>query len=101
MFSRMTTEIWMLNELELSIPFVPKSLSLDSREWFAGDPNCTGTLFGDGVAELVGTVPEAKPCGTVYMVLSGQQKLFGYIAVESVTHYLFSLSGGPFLLLIR
>lgn len=91
----------MFNALEASISWAPTLLKVDSREWFAGDPNCTGTSLGDIVAELAGPVPGARPCGTLYMILSGQQKLVGYADMEFLTNHLFSLSSGPFLLIVR
>lgn len=58
-FTRMTNQIWMFNELEVSFPWAPKWLSLDSRDWLAGDPNCTGTPYGDAVPDTAGPVPGA------------------------------------------
>ncbi|KAH7701968.1 hypothetical protein AAVH_30892 [Aphelenchoides avenae] len=99
-FSRTTNQLWMFTALEASVSWAPEWLKVDSREWFAGDPTCTGTSLGDTVAEMVGPVPGAQPCGTLYMILSGQQKLFGYADVEFMTNNLFSLCSGPFLLIV-
>lgn len=96
-FTRITNQIWMYSKFKVSLPWVPKWLSLDSREWLAGEPNCTGTHYGD----TFGPVPGAKTCGTLYMILSGQQTLLSFMDVERLTHLLFSFSGGPFLLIVR
>lgn len=93
----MTTDAnWLASELGMSFPWAPLWLNLDSREWLAGDAHCTGSFVSYAIP-----APGSKPCGSLYMVLSGYQPLFSDITVKTVTHYLFAASGVPLLLMIR
>lgn len=75
--------------------WIPSWLMLYSPGWLAGDADCETQL------EFVKPKRGPKYCGTLYMIVSGQLILTGDLTTASLTEYLFTLSGAPFLLIIR
>lgn len=83
-----------------AFPWVPQWAKLNSREWLAGDPNCTATYEEEPALDY------SKPCGTLYMILSGQQLLTAQensyydVRLSEVFENLYALSSGPLLLMV-
>ncbi|KAH7697964.1 hypothetical protein AAVH_34948, partial [Aphelenchoides avenae] len=67
---------------------------LSSKQWLAGDAKCE--------VDWVKINPNigAEYCGTLYMVLTGQQVRVGDVSVKSFITDLFALSGAIFLLIV-
>lgn len=82
-------------------PWAPQWVKLNSREWLAGDPNCTATYAQEAALGY------SKPCGTLYMILSGQLVLTGHqrsnddFTLGELIANVYAISSGPFLLLVR
>ncbi|KAH7705746.1 hypothetical protein AAVH_27042 [Aphelenchoides avenae] len=73
---------------------VPRWLQLSSKQWLAGDAKCE--------VDWLKVEPDVGPkyCGTLYMVLTGNQVLVVDITVASLINNLFALSGSAFLLIV-
>lgn len=84
-----------------ALSWVPQWVKLNSHEWLAGDRNCTVAY------ELGAALGYSKPCGTLYMILSGQQvliaphNLYDDFTLGEVIENLYAISSGPFLLMVR